>query len=519
MNTKMKIKFIVVSAALLLASCTTEPPVTYKVGQLPDAEALATVSGTLRSTRSYRHQIPVSLEEGSGQASESIVYRLSQVSAQAVSVTVSVDLSIVDADNAANKTALLPMPAANVVIANDGKLSVEAGKLVSEKVDITFKADGLAPGVYLLPVVVAETGEVLRYYTIIRKIDELIFEYVGGLFTEIELNTDWMTVFYINTSEAQPLYADFAVLEKLDMNDWTSSYSAIGHIINMRIVRVDYNADTKRVILAPTSDIKYVLENRAERIQPMRDKGRKVCITIEGGGTGIGFCNMNDAQIADFAVQVADFVTTYDLDGINLFDEGSGYGKEGMPTMNTTSYPKLIKALREALGPDKLITLADKGDPTAYFNDTEATGGIEVGQYLDYAWHYYVSKNEPVVFCNPYNSETMYTQAVSRNPIAGLASGKYGTVAVPFYDDHSELLYDYSWMENTMNWGFERPNNIVVFEDLALPIQNVYESGCLNMMDMFFMNIIADDVYMYLHQQRILGIFRKNGYETWNKNW
>ena len=31
-----------------------------------------------------------------------------------------------------------------------------------------------------------------------------------------------------------------------------------------------------------------------------------------------------------------------------------------MPGMNTTSYPRLIKALREAL-PDKLLTLVDKG--------------------------------------------------------------------------------------------------------------------------------------------------------------
>ena len=74
----------------------------------------------------------------------------------------------------------------------------------------------------------------------------------------------------------------------------------------------------------------------------------------------------------------------YDLDGVNFFDRNAGYGQvEGMPEMNTTSYPKLIKAMREAM-PDKLLTLADYEEPTEYFGDTEATGGIEVGQYLDY---------------------------------------------------------------------------------------------------------------------------------------
>lgn len=98
----------------------------------------------------------------------------------------------------------------------------------------------------------------------------------------------------------------------------------------------------------------------------MKDKGRKICVCIEGAGKGIGFCNMTDAQIADFVSQVKSFVETYDLDGINLWDRGTGYGKEGMPAMNTTSYPKLIKVMREAM-PDKMLTVVDYEEPTEYF--------------------------------------------------------------------------------------------------------------------------------------------------------
>lgn len=53
-------------------------------------------------------------------------------------------------------------------------------------------------------------------------------------------------------------------------------------------------------------------------------------------------------------------IERYQLDGVNLWDEDGKYGKAEMPGMNTTSYPRLIKALREAL-PDKLLTLVDKG--------------------------------------------------------------------------------------------------------------------------------------------------------------
>ena len=63
---------------------------------------------------------------------------------------------------------------------------------------------------------------------------------------------------------------------------------------------------------------------------------------------------MNDAQIADFVYQVKSIIEHYYLDGVNLWDDDSKYGKAGMSAMNTTSYPKLIKALREAL-PDKLL--------------------------------------------------------------------------------------------------------------------------------------------------------------------
>lgn len=55
-------------------------------------------------------------------------------------------------------------------------------------------------------------------------------------------------------------------------------------------------------------------------IRPLQDKGRKVCISIEGGGKGLGFCNLTDAQIADFTAQVKAVVTEYGLDGVNFWD-------------------------------------------------------------------------------------------------------------------------------------------------------------------------------------------------------
>ena len=109
-----------------------------------------------------------------------------------------------------------------------------------------------------------------------------------------------------------------------------------------------------------------------------------------------------------------------------------------MPAMNTTSYPKLIKALREAL-PDKLLTLVDKGEATEYFYDVNKCGGIEAGRYLDYAWHGYFSPTEVVEAITPNPEGTQVYSKYSRKPIAGLDPACYGSVNIPCYSDNIPL--------------------------------------------------------------------------------
>ena len=78
----------------------------------------------------------------------------------------------------------------------------------------------------------------------------------------------------------------------------------LGNIINLRVVKIGYDEATGRALLDLNSDIRYVLEHTDKYIRPLQDKGRKVCLSIEGSNSGLGFCNLSDAQIADFAAQV-----------------------------------------------------------------------------------------------------------------------------------------------------------------------------------------------------------------------
>lgn len=468
------------------AACSTDP-VEREGGKLPDKEPLENTRVLVRSQHSPVERAVVYLMVGTGTTSDPMYCRLNRPAEKNLTIRTAPDESQVEIYNTSYGTDFLTMPAENIQIAGNGQITIAAGERISEKVQVTFKADGLEAGEYLAPIMVSsddvalsDNGGILYYVVKVRKPE------VG----DYELDPVNTTVFYVNTSEYSPLLADVWVVAKEDLmnygapNVWERTY---GNIVNLRVVQIGYDEAAGRAKLVLNSDIRYVLEHADLHIRPLQDKGRKVCLSIEGGNTGLGFCNLSDAQIADFVAQVKACLETYDLDGVNLFDRNAGYGDvEGMPAMNTTSYPKLIKALREAM-PDKLLTLSDYEEPTEYFWDTEATGGIEVGKYLDYAWSGYMSEDEDVQILDPWgridqsegemNGMMFPVNNHPRKPIAGLDQSKYGAFAVPFYSITSPYNMDLigfmnMWVWRACGWS---TNNILVFGDLITNIQGEYE--------------------------------------------
>ena len=73
------------------------------------------------------------------------------------------------------------------------------------------------------------------------------------------------------------------------------------------------------------------------------------------------------------------------------------------------------------------VTLTDFEEPTEYFWDISATGGIEVGQYLDYAWSGYLNNEKDIQIVDPWHQGEQYVSTdYPRKPIAGLDPSKYG---------------------------------------------------------------------------------------------
>ena len=505
-------------------------------GKLPDKEPLETVSGMLRSGNSSEKTIDVLLTEGSdGFVMRNFYFQQTKPASDGFSLDAWVDATLLDDYNAADGVERTLLPEANYEFP-DGKvldLSSEAQRSALKRVK--FTAAGLAAGEYVLPLTVAgqdapDANKTLYYNVSVRQ--PYTDEYA------LHDGHDLFFVFYINTNDFQPLLAqDYIMRKKLARGTTVAWYDAVGNIINLRTVMLDYDAATGRALLNLGNDMRYVLDHAVKYIRPLQEHGSKVCISIEGSGKGLGFCNLTDGQIVDFVAQVKTVVEEFGIDGINLWDRGSEYGKEGMPAMNTASYPKLIKALREALGREKLLTVTVYEEPTSTFWDTQATGGIAVGDYIDYAWSGYNRESEAPQVLDPWHPELAYVSDYTQKPIANLPKERYGCINFPIYSTSSmeigtainQILYT-----DTLDWVPNyKPNNIIVFNDLHTNLQDNYETywdtmfaQCCTVMDSENKYLLGSrNGYSYLFDNNRLGTLPNEagewigGYGKWKKDW
>ena len=505
-------------------------------GKLPDKEPLETVSGMLRSGNSSEKTIDVLLTEGSdGFVMRNFYFQQTKPASDGLSLDAWIDATLLDDYNAADGVERTLLPEANYEFP-DGKvldLSSEAQRSALKRVK--FTAAGLAAGEYVLPLTVAgqdapDANKTLYYNVSVRQ--PYTDEYA------LHDGHDLFFVFYINTNDFQPLLAqDYIMRKKLARGTTVAWYDAVGNIINLRTVMLDYDAATGRALLNLGNDMRYVLDHAVKYIRPLQEHGSKVCISIEGSGKGLGFCNLTDGQIVDFVAQVKTVVEEFGVDGINLWDRSAGYGKEGMPAMNTASYPKLIKALREALGGEKLLTVTVYEEPTSTFWDTQATGGIAVGDYIDYAWSGYNSESEVPQLLDPWHPELAYVSDYTQKPIANLPKERYGCINFPIYSTTSvDISTDIEQVLNgdLLDWVPNyKPNNIIVFDDLHTNLQDNYEAywdtmfaNCCTAMDSENRNILGSrNGYSYLFDNYRLGTLPNEagewigGYGKWKKDW
>jgi hypothetical protein len=158
------------------------------------------------------------------------------------------------------------------------------------------------------------------------------------------------------------------------------------------IFAANINYDGKAAYLHLNERVTWTLENAATQIRPVQAKGTKVLLSVLGNHEGAGFSNFGSAEEADaFAAQVAETVKKYRLDGVDLDDEWSEYGKNGTLRPNIFSIHWLLQALRTHLGNDKLITFYNIGPS----KNPTSLEGVTAASLLDYAWNPNYGEWEP----------------------------------------------------------------------------------------------------------------------------
>ncbi len=205
----------------------------------------------------------------------------------------------------------------------------------------------------------------------------------------------------------------------------------------LRPLFIARDAATQDAALQADPDLMYVLTHQERYVDPQRRQGMKICVSIETlAKSAVGLCNLSAENRASLVWQIADFVKKYGLDGVALNDKGANYAAEGAPAVDKASFTKFLKALREALGPDRLILLSYDADEDAALY--EAHDGLQAGEYLDYAW--WSTEN---VKC------TLGTGEAEVRPIIGLPTDRFSPLSVLTVDtpEYQNIIMEIGSME------------------------------------------------------------------------
>ena len=162
-----------------------------------------------------------------------------------------------------------------------------------------------------------------------------------------------------------------------------TSNSYLFNVVNIFAANINYDTSRGRAYLYSNNNVTKVLTNADTYIKPLQQKGMKVVLTILGNHQGVGICNFPTREAAkDFALQLANTVNTYGLDGIDFDDEYSEYGNNGTGQPNDSSFVMLVQELR-ALLPNKIISFYYYGPAASRLS----WNGARVGDNVNYSWN------------------------------------------------------------------------------------------------------------------------------------
>ena len=295
--------------------------------------------------------------------------------AQDTRITMKIDLDLVDKYNEEHGTEYRKMSTISIEgISNDGAMTIKAGDTMSDTIMVRLNPLGTLHDYSLLPITVELPEE-------------------SGIRPSRDSNEIYYKIYYKRSTYPwlSPMKADMKKYKMVGFIDGEKVNASIAK----EFIMVLYDNETfgpGHYELWETSWYAYLYD----------------IINVNAATLGYANGKVTLNQSANFKKQLSNMSSL------------SSYGINGHPATNATSYPKLIKALRESLGKTKLITVTITGDPAGSLASEAA--GIRAGEYIDYAWTWVNTK-----IMNPWEDSSI------EKPIAGLDKSQYGGFSTDEY--------------------------------------------------------------------------------------
>lgn len=462
-----KIALLLLVTVSLLSSCTNDIdiPVTDK----KIYENATTVFAYLSHQNMPDISVDIDLRQNS--ISRNINLELTKPATEGIKVQVEAftDSLLIANYNFENKSNYKAFPTGQVMLGNNGEITVEAGKTKSAPLTVTFSKNSTLTQEgteYILPLRIKGNT--------IKTLDDrqiLWFHIRVGKSVTIRPRTV-SNIACIQINDVNPLCAGIYKLKdsKEPFFDQISIFAA----------NINWDVQKKRAYITFNENLTSLLAQRDKYIKPLQDMGIKVTLSLLGNRDGVCFRNFNTEGARDFAYEIKSVVDAYGFDGIMFDEEYMNYGSNGLPQPNNTSWIQLCYELKTIM-PDKLLTLY-----TYDINDDfkGSVSGKPAGELIDYAFRYATDD---------------YSTGVNEqiNSFNQLNARKYGPLSIMLYDDYM------SW-----NYGGVRPDLESLKTSRINQIETIKEKYGCN----FFYNL-----YGYCaknaHSQNIINTLGNNGFD------
>lgn len=330
-----------------------------------------------------------------------------------VQVEVATDSVLIANYNLAHNTNYKAFPANQVKLGNNGELTVGAWQTESDPLTVTItKNTALTPDGtnWILPIKVkGDTSNILAG-------DKVLWFQISVNKLVQRKHRDVVNIVCVQINGVNPLNVGLYKLK--------DSGEPFFDQVAIFAANINWDAQKKRAYITFNENMTPLLAQRNKYIKPLQDMGIKVTLSLLGNRDGVCFRNYDTAGAMDFAREIKSVVDAYGLDGIMFDEEYMGYGANGLPQPNNTSWIRLCYELKKIM-PDKLLTLYTYGIKDDF---TGTVSGVPAGELIDYAFRYGTDE-----YNNGVNEQ--------KKSFNQLDARKYGPMSLMLNDDYLQSNY------------------------------------------------------------------------------